>query len=58
MKLATLIELEDSVVQNLHRQALQGDNEAARVLLEHLRATSTAIESWRAKKEAKEESGK
>lgn len=54
MKLADLIEMEDEIVHGLRMRAAQGDNDAAKVLLKHLRATSANITKWKEAKVAAE----
>lgn len=51
MKLTEMRMIEDEV---LRARAISGDNEAAAVLLAHLREISKAIENWKSKKEEKE----
>ena len=46
MKISELQALEAEQIEGLRERAAKGDNEAARVLLEHLRKVSKAIEAW------------
>lgn len=53
MKIVDLIKMEEAVLSDLSKRAASGDNEASRVILEHLRATSRNIEKWRDRKVSK-----
>lgn len=55
MKLSDLIELETETISALRARAQNGDNHAARVLLEHLRKTSEALSQWKRNKELDEQ---
>lgn len=52
MKLRELIQIEEEVIAGLRRRAAEGDNEAAQVLLDHLRAQSEAISKWQKAKDS------
>lgn len=54
MKITELIQIESETIGYLRARAQGGDNEAAQVLLEHLRATSAAISQWKAQLDASE----
>jgi len=54
MKISELIQLEAEQIDLLRQRSQAGDNEAAQVLLEHLRATSAAISQWKAQLDASE----
>lgn len=54
MKIKDLIALENEMLEHLRVRALGGDNDAARVYLEHLRATSKSIEEWKKNKDLTE----
>jgi len=56
VKLAELIAIEEETINTLRRNALAGCAESARVLLEHLRATSAAISKWQKDKSQTEKS--
>lgn len=58
MTVLELKSIEVEVLDGLRARAAQGDNEAARVALEHLRAQSKAIAEWRERKDAVEKKGK
>jgi len=51
MKIAELRELEIEAITGLQQRSNAGDNDAARVLLEHLRAVSEAISKWQTAKD-------
>lgn len=55
MKLTELRAIEAKLIGGLRQRAASGDNEAAKVLLEHLRAISKAISEWQEKKPKKDE---
>jgi hypothetical protein len=54
VKLTELIAIEKETIDTLRRNALAGCAESARVLLEHLRATSLAISKWQKDKSQNE----
>jgi hypothetical protein len=54
MKLQELIAIEDETITMLRARAAGGDIDAARVLLEHLRAASKAISEWQSVQKFKE----
>jgi len=58
MKLQDLINIEHELVEGLRGRASEGDNEAAQVLLEHLRAQSEVISKWKEAKVASEKKRK
>lgn len=51
MRLSELKELEEETISVLRTNIAAGDAESARVLLEHLRATSKAISEWQKSKD-------
>lgn len=52
MKIAELIQIEAEQIELLRERSHGGDNEAAQVLLEHLRCTSKEISEWKRQKDA------
>lgn len=54
MSLKELKALEEETIHILKQYVLQGDHQAAKVLLEHLRFTSMNIEKWRQNKKKEE----
>jgi hypothetical protein len=52
MKLTEWLSIEQDVIADLRARVRSGDNEAARVLLTHLRLTFKRIDAWKAGKEA------
>jgi hypothetical protein len=54
MTIRQIIELENEQIELLRDRSNQGDNEAAKVLLEHLRAVSKSISEWKDAKVAHE----
>jgi hypothetical protein len=54
MTIREIIELESEQIQLLRYRSEQGDNEASKVLLEHLRAMCKAIDEWKKSKVADE----
>jgi len=58
MKITELIALENEQIELLRQRSIDGDNEAAQVLLEHLRAVSKQIDDWKNTKVAQETGGR
>lgn len=57
MTLKELKGIEEETITNLRSYAINGDHQAAKVLLEHLRFTSMNIEKWRQAKKKEEGDG-
>lgn len=55
MKITELNSIETEVLDHLRARAKNGDNEAADVILNHLRESSINIEHWKARKDARRE---
>lgn len=58
MKITELQKLENEQIANLRRMSMEGNTDAARVLLEHLRCVSKAITEWKKDKDRDEQSAK
>lgn len=54
MKIVEIQELEREQIELLRERSGRGDNQAAAVLLEHLRQVSIQISKWKAEKDASE----
>lgn len=55
MKIKDLIEIENEQIVLLRKRSTEGDNDAARVLLEHLRYVSENIAKWKKEKDRQEQ---
>lgn len=55
MKIKDINALEAEIINALRNKALAGDNEAASVLLNHLRQQSKVIDNWRSNKRKEEQ---
>jgi hypothetical protein len=51
MKIKELQDIEKEVIKYLLTRSAGGDNEASRVLLEHLREVGSKIDEWRHRKD-------
>jgi hypothetical protein len=51
MKISELNQFEEETISHLRRRIADGDNEAAKILLEHLRNVSQAISERRKEKD-------
>lgn len=55
MRLKEVINIEQEVVESLRARAKEGDNEAAAILLAHLRRVSKDIAEWQKAQNSKDQ---
>ena len=54
MKITDINSIESEIISQLRSRSAAGDNEAASILLDHLRKQAETIDKWRARKQSEE----